>query len=80
MTAQVKSPQTPAAAPVDILALDEALDDLGRFDPRQRDLVELKFFAGLTIEETATALGISAATVEREWAISKAWLFHRLSP
>jgi RNA polymerase sigma factor (TIGR02999 family) len=64
---------------VDILALDRALDEMASFDPRQRDLVELKFFAGLTIAETATALGISPATVEREWAIAKAWLYQRLS-
>ena len=65
---------------VDILALDRALDELAAFDARQRDLVELKFFAGLTIDETAAALGVSAATVEREWSIAKAWLHRRLSP
>lgn len=65
--------------PVDVLALDEALEDMGTFDPRQRDLVELKFFGGLTIDEIALSLGISAATVEREWTIAKAWLFQRLS-
>jgi RNA polymerase sigma factor (TIGR02999 family) len=64
---------------VDILALDQALDELAAFDARQRDLVELKFFAGLTIDEAATVLDVSPATVEREWAIAKAWLHHRLS-
>lgn len=64
---------------VDILALDHALDELASFDARQRDLVELKFFAGLTIDEASAALGISPATVEREWAIAKAWLHQRLS-
>lgn len=64
---------------VDILALDQALDEMAEFDARQRDLVELKFFAGLTIDEAATALGISSATVEREWALAKAWLYQRLS-
>jgi RNA polymerase sigma factor (TIGR02999 family) len=64
---------------VDVLALDEALDEMAAFDPRQRDLVELKFFGGLTIDEIAVSLGISAATVEREWAVAKAWLFQRLS-
>jgi len=70
-----------AAEPVgvDILALDCALDELASFDPRPRDVVELKFFAGLTIDEAAMALGISPATVEREWAIAKAWLHQRLS-
>ena len=66
-------------APVDILALDQALEEMATFDARQRDLVEMKFFAGLTIDEAATALGVSAATVEREWASAKSWLYHRLS-
>jgi RNA polymerase sigma factor (TIGR02999 family) len=63
---------------VDILALDEALNDMASFDPRQRDLVELKFFAGLTIDEIGAALNISPATVEREWALARAWLHQRL--
>jgi RNA polymerase sigma factor (TIGR02999 family) len=65
---------------VDVLALDEALDALSAIDSRQCRVVELRFFAGLTIDEAATALGISPATVEREWAVAKAWLFRRLSP
>ena len=64
---------------VDLLALDEALDALATLDARQRDLVELKFFAGLSISECAAALGVSAATIERDWALAKAWLFQRLS-
>jgi RNA polymerase sigma factor (TIGR02999 family) len=72
---------SPRSAPpsVDILALNEALDELAAFDPQQCRLVELKFFAGLTIEEAAEALGISTTTVEREWAMAKAWLYQRLS-
>lgn len=72
---------TGSAAPpnVDVLALDEALNELAKFDPRQRDLVELKFFGGLTIDEAATALRVSPATIEREWAVAKAWLHQRLS-
>jgi RNA polymerase sigma factor (TIGR02999 family) len=72
----------PAAAQtsgVDVLALDEALDALSSFDARQCRVVELRFFAGLNIPEVADALGISAATVEREWAMAKAWLHQRLS-
>ena len=65
---------------VDVLALDEALDALAAIDPRHCRVVELRFFAGLTIDEAAAALGISSATVEREWALAKAWLFRRLSP
>jgi RNA polymerase sigma factor (sigma-70 family) len=73
---------SPAASTssVDVLALDEALDALSAIDSRQCQVVELRFFAGLSIDETATALGISSATVEREWAVAKAWLFRRLSP
>jgi RNA polymerase sigma factor (TIGR02999 family) len=64
---------------VDVLALDEALDALAAIDARQCRVVELRFFAGLTIDEAATALGISSATVEREWALAKAWLYRQLS-
>lgn len=69
-----------AAAPpgIDLLDLDDALTELASFDPRQRDVVELKFFAGLTTGEIATTLGVSVATVEREWVIAKAWLYRRL--
>lgn len=63
---------------VDILALDAALQELGGFDPRQRDLVELRYFGGLTIAEAAAALQVSTATVEREWVVARAWLYHRL--
>jgi RNA polymerase sigma factor (TIGR02999 family) len=64
---------------VDVLALDQALDELSAIDSRQCRVVELRFFAGLTIDEAATALEISPATVEREWALAKAWLFRQLS-
>jgi RNA polymerase sigma factor (TIGR02999 family) len=73
-----------AAAPtstssVDVLALDEALDFLSSFDVQQCRVVELRFFAGLNIPEVADALDVSTATVEREWAMAKAWLHQRLS-
>jgi RNA polymerase sigma factor (TIGR02999 family) len=73
-----------AAAPtptssVDVLALDEALEALSSFDVRQCRVVELRFFAGLNIPETADALGVSMPTVERDWAMAKAWLHQRLS-
>jgi RNA polymerase sigma factor (TIGR02999 family) len=64
---------------VNVLALNEALEELASFDPRQSRVVEMRYFAGLTIDETAQALGMSTATVEREWAIAKAWLYQRLS-
>ena len=64
---------------VDVLALDEALDALSSFDERQCRVVELRFFAGLSIPETADALAVSTATIEREWAMARAWLHQRLS-
>jgi RNA polymerase sigma factor (TIGR02999 family) len=70
-----------AAAPsLDVLALDEALDRLSDMDPQQARIVELRFFAGMTIEETADALDISPATVKRDWTWAKAWLHQQLSP
>lgn len=71
-----------AAAPapgVDVEALDAALDGLARLDARQAKIVELRFFAGLTVEEIARALEISAATVGREWTSARAWLYRYLS-
>lgn len=67
-----------AAADVDLLALDEALTRLASIDPQQGRVVELRFFGGLTIEETAEVLHISPATVGREWTLAKAWLFAEL--
>ena len=64
---------------VDIVALDEALTHLAALDPRLCQVVELKFFAGLSIDEAARALGVSPATVERDWTVSKAWLHQRLT-
>ena len=58
----------------------EALEALASIDPRPCRVVELRFFAGLTTPETAAALEVSTATVEREWAFAKAWLLRRLSP
>lgn len=62
----------------EILAVDEALDRLAQLDPRQARIVELRYFANLTIEETATALDISTATVKREWQSARAWLARTL--
>jgi RNA polymerase sigma factor (TIGR02999 family) len=72
---------SPAAqtSSVDVLALDQALGALSEIDDRQCRVVELRFFAGLNIAETAEALGVSPATVEREWALAKAWLYRQLS-
>jgi RNA polymerase sigma factor (sigma-70 family) len=59
--------------------LDDALGELERVDARQGQIVELRFFAGLTIPEIATAMNISPATVKREWALAKIWLRRELS-
>lgn len=64
---------------VDALDLDRALQRLEQLDPDQGRIVELRFFAGLTVEETAAALSISPATVKREWAIAKGWLHRELT-
>ena len=63
---------------VDLLALNEALDELAQMDPQHSRIVELKFFGGLSIEETAEVLGISHATVERDWKLARAWLRRQL--
>lgn len=63
---------------MDILALDAALDKLGALDARQSKLVELRFFAGLTVEEVAETLHIAPITVKRDWAHARAWLFREL--
>jgi RNA polymerase sigma factor (TIGR02999 family) len=65
---------------IDVLALDEALTRLAAFDLQQSRIVELRFFGGLTMEETAELLQISPATVGREWTLAKAWLFAELEP
>jgi len=65
---------------VDLIALDHALQRLAELDPRQSRLVELRFFGGLTIAETAEVMGISPATVKREWEMAKAWLYGQLAP
>ena len=62
----------------DLLALDEALTRLATFDPQQSRVVEMRFFGGLTMEETAEALRISPATVGREWTMAKAWLYEQI--
>ena len=70
--------QTAAQPNVDVLALDEALNRLAAIDPQHAHVVELRFFGGLTIEETADAIGISPATVKRDWTWAKAWLYREL--
>jgi len=63
----------------DLVALDDALNELATFDERQSKIVELRFFGGLSLEETAEALKISARQVQREWSMAQAWLYRELS-
>ncbi|HWW85772.1 MAG TPA: sigma-70 family RNA polymerase sigma factor [Vicinamibacterales bacterium] len=63
---------------LDAIALDTALTSLERLDPQQGRVVELRFFGGLTVEETAEVMNISTGTVKREWRIAKAWLYHHI--
>jgi RNA polymerase sigma-70 factor (ECF subfamily) len=64
---------------IDVLALHDALERLAAFDPRKARIVELRYFAGLTIDEAAEVMEMSAATIAREWTVAKAWLYADLS-
>ena len=63
----------------DLVALDEALENLARVDPRKSQVVELRFFGGLSVEETAEALSVSPETVTRDWRLAKVWLLREIS-
>ena len=69
----------PVEREVSLLALDDALAQLGTIDPLQSQIVELRYFGGLSIKETAAAVGVSESTIGREWSVAKAWLFHELT-
>ena len=71
-------PESARPRGVDVLALDAALARLAELDPGQARIVELRFFGGLTVEEAAEALGISPATIKREWSMAKVWLYRAL--
>ena len=64
---------------VDVVALDDALNALAAIDPRQSRVVELRFFAGLSVEETSEVMGIATATVQRDWTAARAWLHREIS-
>jgi len=64
---------------LDLVALDDALNGLAELDARQSRIVELRFFGGLSVEETSSVLGISPATVKRDWATAKVWLYHEIN-
>ena len=63
----------------EVVALDDVLKQLANFDPQQSRIVELRFFGGLTIDETAEVLGLSPATIKREWSTARAWLYRELN-
>jgi len=71
--------ELPDGGQVDLIRLDDALNGLARIDELQGRIVELRFFGGLSIEETAQLIGTSPRTVKRQWAIARAWLFRELS-
>jgi RNA polymerase sigma factor (TIGR02999 family) len=68
----------PVSQDLDLVALDQALELLGRADAGKLRVVELRFFGGLSVEETAEIMGVSPATVKREWSVAKLWLYERL--
>lgn len=70
---------TPNETNIDVIALDEALNQLAKLDKQQVRIVELRYFSGLNVSNTAEVLGISPATVKRDWAVAKAWLRHELT-
>lgn len=70
----------PGGGEFDIISLEDALEKLAALDERQARIVELRFFGGLSIEETAEVLAISPATVKREWSLARVWLFRELKP
>jgi RNA polymerase sigma factor (TIGR02999 family) len=75
---EISTPAVPVDA-IDVLELDRALTDLGTIDADQSRIVELRFYGGLTIEETAEVMGVSMATIKREWALAKSWLYRALT-
>jgi RNA polymerase sigma factor (TIGR02999 family) len=69
----------PLPGETDLLSIDEVLQDLERIAPRQSRVIELRYFGGLSLEETAEALNVSVGTVRRDWSLARAWLFRELS-
>ena len=73
--------EIPAPQPgPDVIALDEAMKSLAAFDPRAARIIELRYFGGLSVDETAEVVGVSARTIKREWAAAKTWLLQGMAP
>ena len=79
MVSLEEAPEVPADSRQDVLAIDEALNKLAKVDLRKSQVVELRFFGGLSVEETATLLKVSPETVARDWRLAKAWLLREVS-
>ena len=79
LNAEEVSPTTPMHDQTDLIALDEALNELEQIDARKAKIVSLRYFAGLSIDETAAAMDLSPATIKNEWAFARAWLHRQLS-
>lgn len=73
------APDLPVAIDLDVLALDDAMQRLALMDPQQAEIVELRFFGGLSVEESAEVLGISPATIKRDWSSARAWLYREMT-
>jgi len=78
LSPEIATPRSPSQD-VDLLALDEALGKLAKLDPQQSRIVELRYFAGLSVEDTSQFLGVSPATVKRSWASARLWLLREMS-
>jgi len=78
VVSDLEAPSTKGAV-IDLIALDDAMRRLASVDARQCQIVELRFFAGLSIEETAQMVDVSAATAKREWATARVWLYRAMS-
>jgi len=74
----IQAANVPTPQSADVLALDHVLQRLEEIDPRKSQIVEMRFFGGLSLEETAEALNVSVATVRRDWSLARAWLFREL--
>jgi RNA polymerase sigma factor (TIGR02999 family) len=75
-----ETPMVGGERAADLVALDDAMNELGKLDPRKVQVVEMRFFGGLSVEETAEVLKVSAVTVMRDWSTAKAWLYRELKP
>ena len=76
--AEVVKVEQPGGVGLDLVALDDALNGLSKIDPQQGRVIELRFFAGLSIEDTAEALVVSVCTVKRDWSTARVWLYREL--